>query len=53
MLKIVEKMKNKGAEAVILGCTDLFLLLAKENTPIPKIDSTEVFENALVSRMIS
>jgi len=31
----------------------LFLLLAKENTPIPKIDSTEVFEDALVSKMIN
>ena len=53
MIEIVEKMKDKGAEAVILGCTDLFLLLSKENTPIPKIDSTEVFEDALVSRMIN
>ena len=53
MVQIVEKMKDKGAEAVILGCTDLFLLLAKENTPIPKIDSTEVFEDALVSKMIN
>jgi len=52
MLQIVEKMKNKGAEAVILGCTDLFLLLANEETSLPKIDSTEILENALVSRVI-
>lgn len=53
LIQIVERMKDKGAEAVILGCTDLFLLLAKEETSIPKIDSTEVLEDAIVSRIIN
>jgi len=39
-LKIIEKMKNDGAEGVILGCTEIGLLIKKEDLDIPVFDTT-------------
>jgi len=46
LLAIIDNMKNQGAEAVILGCTDLQLLVSKASLPL--IDTCTVLENAVV-----
>lgn len=47
--KIIERMKMEdGIEAVILGCTELPLLLNNENCPICCLDSVEIHLNKLV-----
>ncbi len=47
--KIIERMKMEdGIEAVILGCTELPLLLNNENCPIYCLDSVEIHLNKLV-----
>ena len=48
MQEIVRNLQRDGAEAIILGCTDLFMLVSEEDSPIPIINSTEVLENAVV-----
>ena len=51
LLQIIQDMKNQGAEAVILGCTDLFLLVKDEESVLPIIDSTSVLEEAVINKL--
>lgn len=51
---IINKMKkNNGIEAVILGCTELPLLLNSENTPLPCLDSVEIHIRKLIELAMS
>jgi aspartate racemase len=46
---IIERMKREdGIKAVILGCTELPLLLNKDNCPVYCLDSVEIHLNKLV-----
>ena len=38
--QIIEKMKDAGAEGVILGCTEIGLLVQEEDTDLPVFDTT-------------
>ncbi|MEK9156268.1 MAG: aspartate/glutamate racemase family protein [Patescibacteria group bacterium] len=38
--RVIEKMKKDGAEAVILGCTEIPLLIKQSDCDIPVLDST-------------
>lgn len=40
-LAVLEHLRDDGAEAAILGCTEIGLLLEGVNSPLPLIDSTE------------
>ncbi|HAR07047.1 MULTISPECIES: aspartate/glutamate racemase family protein [unclassified Halomonas] len=42
MLSIMEELKAGGAEAVILGCTEIALLVAQADTEIPLYDTTAI-----------
>jgi len=39
---IIEKLKNQGAEGVILGCTEIPLLIKQKDSPIPIFDTTKI-----------
>ena len=39
---IIEKLKDAGAEGVILGCTELGLLLRQSDVSIPLFDTTVI-----------
>lgn len=41
-LKVIEHLKEMGAEAVILGCTELPLIVGDHNSSLPTIDSTRL-----------
>ena len=41
-VNIIDKLKQKGAEAVILGCTEIALLVQQAHTPVPLYDTTEI-----------
>lgn len=41
-LAIIDDLKNAGAEAVILGCTEIGLLVQQEDTDVPLFDTTEI-----------
>ena len=49
---IINELINKGAEAIILGCTDIPILLRKEDLNIEVIDSIEVLAKATVKYAI-
>ncbi|MBC3950543.1 aspartate/glutamate racemase family protein [Pseudomonas folii] len=40
-LNVLEQLRDEGAEAAILGCTEIGLLLDGVQSPLPLIDSTE------------
>lgn len=40
--KIIEKMQEKGAEGVILGCTEIGLLIHQSNVSVPVFDTTVI-----------
>ncbi len=42
-VEIIESLKARGAEAVILGCTEIPLLISDKNSPLPVLDSTMLF----------
>ena len=41
-LKIIDNLKSQGAEAVILGCTEIGLLVADGDVEIPLLDTTRI-----------
>src|SRR3546814_521254 len=45
-VEIVERLAQRGAQAVILGCTEIGLLLAREDSPLPLFDTTELHARA-------
>ena len=40
--RIIEGLKDKGAEAVILGCTEIGLLIYQDDSVLPIFDTTEI-----------
>ena len=51
--RIIEELAQDGAGAVILGCTEIGLLVKPEYAPIPVFDTTEVHAAATVARMLA
>ena len=44
--------EEKGIEAVVLGCTELPLILNSANCPVPCLDSVEIHINELIKQTI-
>ncbi|MGG7517542.1 aspartate/glutamate racemase family protein [Allorhizobium undicola] len=52
-LAIIEKAKAKGADCVILGCTEICLLLDPDQLCLPGFDSTRIHAQAAVTFALS
>ncbi len=52
-LEIIGELRNKGVQAVILGCTEIALLVQQSHTPVPLYDTTEIHAAAAVKRALS
>lgn len=50
ILKIVQKLIDKGAEAIIAGCTEIPLILKERDVSAPIIDPTQVLAKAAVQK---
>jgi len=46
--RAVEGLKGQGCDAVVLGCTELPMLLNEGNAPLPPLDSTRLLARAAV-----
>ena len=51
-IEIIHKLINKGAEGIILGCTEIPLLVKQEDTEIPLFDTLHIHANAIVDFML-
>ena len=47
-LKIINKLIDKGAEGVILGCTEIPILIKPEDVSVPVFDTTLIHTNAAI-----
>jgi len=47
---ILDRLKSEGCDAVVLGCTELPLLVSQENSPLPVLDSTRILARAAIRR---
>lgn len=51
-VEIIEGLKDRGAEGVILGCTEIPLLIKGGDVSIPVFDTTNIHSAALVAEAI-
>jgi aspartate racemase len=47
--RIMETLVSRGAEAIILGCTEIMLLVKQEDSSVPLFDTTLIHAQAAVS----
>jgi len=47
-LRVMQVLKDRGAEGVILGCTEIPLLIAPEDVELPVFDTTAIHAEAAV-----
>ncbi len=52
-LQVIEHLAGQGAECVILGCTEIGLLINQSQTPTPLFDTTVLHAQALVNWALS
>ena len=52
-VRIIEDMEKDGAEAVILGCTEIQMLVKQEHTSVPLLDTTVLHAAAAVDWALS
>jgi aspartate racemase len=50
--KVIERMKVEGCDAVVLGCTELPLIMNDGNSPLPTLDSTRLLARAAIRRAL-
>jgi aspartate racemase len=51
--KTMARMKDEGCDAVVLGCTEIPLIMNDGNSPLPTLDSTRLLATAAVIRAVS
>lgn len=52
-LSAIDDLKSHGADCVILGCTEIPLIVTPENSPLPALDSTRLLAKYAVLEAIS
>jgi aspartate racemase len=50
--RVIERMKVEGCDAVVLGCTELPLIVGDVNSPLPVLDSTRLLARAALRRAV-
>jgi aspartate racemase len=50
--RVIEQMKEQGCDAVVLGCTEIPLLMNDENSPLPTLDSTRLLARVALRRAV-
>lgn len=50
--RVMERMKDEGCDAVVLGCTEIPLIMSDANSPLPTLDSTRLLARAALRRAV-
>ncbi len=50
--EVIEKLKREGCDAVVLGCTEIPLLVEPEDSPLPVLDSTRLLARAALKKAV-
>ena len=48
--EVIAGLRNQGCDAVILGCTEIPLLVTQEDSPLPTLDSTRLLARAALRK---
>ncbi|HSV54020.1 MAG TPA: amino acid racemase [Burkholderiaceae bacterium] len=48
--RVIGRMKDEGCDAVVLGCTEIPLIMNDANSPLPTLDSTRLLAQAALHR---
>jgi aspartate racemase len=51
--RVIERMKRDGCDAVVLGCTEIPLLVNDGNSPLPTLDSTRLLARAALQHAVT
>jgi aspartate racemase len=50
--RVIARLKDGGCDAVILGCTEIPLIISDANAPLPTLDSTRLLARAALRRAV-
>jgi aspartate racemase len=50
--EVTEKLKSRGCDAVVLGCTEIPLIVRTDDCPLPTLDSTRLLARAALRRAL-
>ena len=51
--EVITKLRGRGCDAVVLGCTEIPLLVRPDDTPLPTLDSTRLLAKAALERALT
>ncbi|HEX8817569.1 MAG TPA: amino acid racemase [Terriglobales bacterium] len=51
--QVIRDLAQQGCDAVVLGCTEIPLLVAPEESPLPTLDSTRLLARAALRRAVA
>lgn len=51
--EVIEKLKSRGCDAAVLGCTEIPLLIDPDDCPLPVLDSTRLLSRAALKEALS
>jgi aspartate racemase len=51
--RLYGRMKGEGCDAVVLGCTEIPLIMNDSNSPLPTLDSTRLLARAALRRAVA
>ena len=50
--EVTDKLKARGCDAVVLGCTEIPLIVRPDDTPLPTLDSTRLLARAALKKAL-
>jgi aspartate racemase len=50
--EVIARLKDQGCDAVVLGCTEIPLIIDDGNSPLPTLDSTRLLARAALKRAV-
>ena len=51
--EVIQRLKDRGCDAVVLGCTEIPLLVDPDDCPLPTLDSTRLLARAALKKAIT
>ena len=51
-VEVIRALKDEGCDAVVLGCTEIPLLVTPESSPLPVLDSTRILAQAALRKAL-
>jgi len=51
-VEVIQSLQKQGCDAVVLGCTEIPLLVMPEASPLPTLDSTRLLARAAVRKAV-